>query len=284
MEQTKELTVLKAEVSKVQLSFDEVMKYSEVFSKSGMFEDAKDAAKAFVKIMAGQEIGIPCFASMAGVFIIKGKTTIGAGLMAAAVDSHPNYSYEVKKLDETGCVLIFFKDGKKKGESSFSAEDAKKALTQNTEKFPRNMFFARAMSNGIKWYAPGVFAGPVYTPEEMQVIDITHEEVIDPNKPNPTPQPEITNHVHSVNSIKKSETADELLASWSRTDEPTRSHPDVMQERDIKIFQLMNSCKTSVELANVCKATKPIIEKDAASLAAITEEAKKLKINLIPKK
>ena len=50
METTKELSVINAAATKAQLTFDEVMKYSEVFSKSGMFEDAKDAAKAFVKI------------------------------------------------------------------------------------------------------------------------------------------------------------------------------------------------------------------------------------------
>ena len=30
------------------------------------------------------------------------------------------------------------------------------------------MFFARAISNGAKWYTPGIFGGaPVYTPDEM---------------------------------------------------------------------------------------------------------------------
>ncbi|NBO17384.1 MAG: hypothetical protein EBV07_00610 [Proteobacteria bacterium] len=54
------------------------------------------------------------------------------------------------------------------GNSTFTIEDAKKAGTKNTDKFPRNMLFARAMSNGVKWYTPDVFAGPVYVPEEME--------------------------------------------------------------------------------------------------------------------
>jgi hypothetical protein len=52
-------------------------------------------------------------------------------------------------------------------------------LTKNIDKFPKNMFFARAISNGVKWFCPDVFSGPVYTLEEMEQTteDITHEEV-----------------------------------------------------------------------------------------------------------
>jgi hypothetical protein len=58
-------------------------------------------------------------------------------------------------------------------------EDAKKAGTKNLDKFPKNMLFARAISNGVKWYTPDVFSGPVYVPEEMQTVteDITHAVV-----------------------------------------------------------------------------------------------------------
>jgi hypothetical protein len=35
-------------------------------------------------------------------------------------------------------------------------------------KFPRNMLFARCISNGVKWFCPDIFLGaPVYTPEEL---------------------------------------------------------------------------------------------------------------------
>ena len=45
---------------------------------------------------------------------------------------------------------------------------AVKAGTKNMDKFPRNMLFARAMSNGQKWYCPDAFNGAtVYTPEEL---------------------------------------------------------------------------------------------------------------------
>jgi hypothetical protein len=62
-------------------------------------------------------------------------------------------------------------------------EDAKKAGTKNLDKYPKNMLFARAISNGVKWYTPDVFAGPVYVPEEMGAEtvteDVQHDEVKD---------------------------------------------------------------------------------------------------------
>jgi hypothetical protein len=57
------------------------------------------------------------------------------------------------------------------GVSSFTMEDAKRAGLSggdNWKKYPRNMLFARAMSNGAKWYCPDVFGGPVYTPDELE--------------------------------------------------------------------------------------------------------------------
>jgi hypothetical protein len=29
------------------------------------------------------------------------------------------------------------------------------------------MLYARALSNGAKWYCPDVFGGPIYTPDEL---------------------------------------------------------------------------------------------------------------------
>jgi len=58
-------------------------------------------------------------------------------------------------------------------------EDAKKQGTKNLDKFPKNMLYARAMSNGQKWFCPDVFQMAVYVPEEMQAIteDVTYEPV-----------------------------------------------------------------------------------------------------------
>jgi len=148
------------------------MSIGKAFAESGMFPDIKSAAQAIVKIQAGAELGIAPFAAMSGIHIISGKPTIGAGVMAAMVKASGKYNYRVTEQTDKVCSIIFYEGAEIIGTSTFTIEDAKKAGTKNTDKFPRNMLFARAMSNGVKWYTPDVFAGPVYVPEEMESVGI----------------------------------------------------------------------------------------------------------------
>lgn len=174
----------------------------QIFVKSGFFADTRDAAQAIVKVMAGQELGFAPIASMTGVYIVKGKVSLSANLMAAAIKRSGKYNFRVRKLDAKECELAFFERAGDKweevGVSSFSIAEATQAgLTGNAtwKNFPRNMLYARAMSNGAKWYCPDVFGGPIYTPDELgAVVDGETGEVIDlepePTKPQPTkPQP-----------------------------------------------------------------------------------------------
>jgi hypothetical protein len=163
-----------------QLPISELMNLAKAFAESGMFSDTKSAAQAIVKIQAGQEIGIPPFAAMTGIHIIQGKPTIGAGLIASRLKGSGKYDYRVVEASEKVCSIDFFQGNTKIGNSTFTIEDARKALTKNIDKFPKNMLFARAISNGVKWYCPDIFSGPVYVPEEMQVVtteEATHVEV-----------------------------------------------------------------------------------------------------------
>lgn len=168
-------------VKATQIPITEIMSIGKAFAESGMFADIKSAAQAVVKIQAGQEIGIPPFAAMSGIHIIQGKPTIGAGLMASRVKGSGKYDYKVIQQDEKACSIDFYQGKEKIGNSTFTIDDAKKAGTKNLDKFPRNMLFARAISNGIKWFCPDIFSSAVYTPEEMEVatIDTTAEVVKD---------------------------------------------------------------------------------------------------------
>jgi hypothetical protein len=144
-----------------------MMDMAKAFVESGIFPDIKNAAMAFVKIQAGQELGVAPFAAMSGIHIIQGKATIGAGLMASQVRATGKYDYKVLQQDDKACSLDFYRGKEKLGNSIFTIADAQKAGTKNLDKYARNMLFARAMSNGVKWYCPDVFNQPVYTPEEF---------------------------------------------------------------------------------------------------------------------
>lgn len=164
------------------LGMSELKDLSKIFYESGMFTDVKSAAQAFVKIQAGQEIGLSPFASISGINVIVSKPTFGAGVIASAVKNSAKYDFKVKELTDLICSIDFFEGKEFIGNSTFTIADAKKQATKNLEKFPRNMLYARAISNGQKWFCPDVFQMAVYVPEEMQEIteNITHEIIETP--------------------------------------------------------------------------------------------------------
>lgn len=150
------------------LSIQEMSEISDVFVKSGFFSDLKSQAQAVVKIMAGQELGLEPFSAMAELHVIQGKITMSAGLLAKKVKQSGKYDYRVREQSDKSCVIEFFQNGQSIGESQFTLEDAKKAQVKNLDKFPRNMLFARAMSNGVRWYCPDVTGSVgVYTEGEL---------------------------------------------------------------------------------------------------------------------
>jgi len=149
-------------------TLDDLSRLSKMLAASGFFEDCKQAAQAGVKVICGMELGFPAFASMTGIYIIKGKPAIGANLMAATVKRSGKYNYRILEHTDQTCKIAFLEHGEQIGVSEFTAHDAAKAGTQNMGKFPRNMLFARCISNGVKWFCPDIFLGaPVYTPEEL---------------------------------------------------------------------------------------------------------------------
>lgn len=157
-------------------------------AQSGYFKDATDAAKAYVKVCAGVELGIGPVQAMTGIHIVQGKPTLAASLVGALIKRSGRYDYRVTSLDDTACTLTFYEDGKPVGDSTFTTKDAEKAgLTKNPtwKSFPRNMLLSRALTNGARWYCPDVFGGAVYTPDELgaeidgdgEVISIPASEV-----------------------------------------------------------------------------------------------------------
>lgn len=149
-------------------SLEETKELAKIFAASGFFTDSREMAQAVTKIIAGRELGFGPMASMTGVFIINNRVALSANLMASAVKRTRKYDYRIVKLDDDLCDLEFFQDGKSVGHSTFTKSDAKRAGTKNMDKFPRNMLFARAISNGVKWFCADVTGGnPIYTPEEL---------------------------------------------------------------------------------------------------------------------
>ncbi len=164
-----------------------IMQLGEVLIESGYFQDAKQASQAVVKILAGAEIGLGPIAAMTGIYIIKGKITLSASAMAAVIKNSGKYDYRIIEHSNEICKIEFYQDGEKVGLTEFSMNDANQADLPNGtnahswKKYTRNMLFARALSNGARWFCPDIFAGnPAHTPDELGAnVDGETGQVID---------------------------------------------------------------------------------------------------------
>ena len=156
------------------------------FQQSGLFPDLQSEAQAYVKVVAGRELGLGPLASVSGLNVIKGRVTFSANLLASMVKRHPRYDYRVAEHNERGCRIVFTEGGEEIGVSTFTMEDAKRAGLggMNWTKYPQAMLFARALTQGVRWFCPDVTAGaPAYSPEEIAdgevVEDVQERHVSD---------------------------------------------------------------------------------------------------------
>jgi hypothetical protein len=152
----------------------DVVEVAKLLAASGYFTDVRDMAQAVAKILAGREIGLGPVASLTGVYIERGKPCYSANAIAAAIKRSGTYNYTVQRLDTEACTLVFSEAGKEVGASTFTLHDAEHAgllsgkNAHSWRHYPRNMLFARALTNGARWYCPDVGSGVgLYTPEEI---------------------------------------------------------------------------------------------------------------------
>jgi hypothetical protein len=159
---------------------DDTYRLAKGLALSGMFPDAKNAEQALAKILIGRDLGLSPTQALMGIHIVEGKPMVAAVTLAAFVKQSERYDYTVKQLNDERCILEFWslsheqQTGEESvGISEFTIEDAKKAgLVKEKSgwaKYPRNMLFARAMSNGIRWYCPDATQGvAVYHDGEIE--------------------------------------------------------------------------------------------------------------------
>lgn len=176
--------------------FAAVMRVARGFAEGGLFKDVKSAGAAFTKILAGRDLGLTPFEAMSGLHVIEGKVEAGSDLHATKVRQREGYDYRVawlkvagpparqgappevevvwadeEELDDLretyGCAVVFTVNGKPRGVSRWTEADTQRAELEkprgsarsNHQKYPRNMYFSRAMTNGVAWHVPEVMNG-----------------------------------------------------------------------------------------------------------------------------
>ena len=154
------------------------MAIGEVFAKSGMFPDVKSQAQAVVKILAGKELGLTPFEAMGSIYVVGGRLALSSKAMAGLIQRSKKYAYQIKELTEEKCTIDIQRDDAVIGSSTFTFKDAARAglvNKDNWKNYPKNMLFARSLSNACRFYCPEVISG-YYTTEELEdlgeVIDV----------------------------------------------------------------------------------------------------------------
>jgi len=156
----------------------EPMALGEIFVKSGLFKDLSGQAEAAVKILAGRELGLTPLESMGGIYMVNGKVALQSKLIAALIKRSRRYDYVIDTLSNEECTITFYRlnsdgqRGDKLGQSSFTIKDAALAGIVNKQvwkNFPKNMLYARAITNGARFYTPDAYCG--FSTEEMEEIE-----------------------------------------------------------------------------------------------------------------
>lgn len=164
-------------------TLEEMQRLANIFVASGLCETSdreerqgitpqKKLAQAVIKIQAGLELGIPPYTAISNFNIIKGKVTAGYQLLLALVRK-AKYDFKVHQRDNSGAAIEFFgKEKQSLGISTFDKQDALLAglVSDNYKKIPRNMYFARAVSNGINAFCPEITKGSIYTNEDFDEV------------------------------------------------------------------------------------------------------------------
>lgn len=171
-----------------QYSFDELARLADACYASGLFEDVKDAAQALVKILKGQELGIPPTAAMAAFDIVRKRLMIKPWAMAALVNSCGYGSYRVAEQTTDHCTLVFSRKFAGRGWTECPpvtytyAEAQQHGLTKESKHWqvaPAHMLYQRVMGRGAMMYFPELFAGISMPPDDTLVSLEQHDDNLD---------------------------------------------------------------------------------------------------------
>lgn len=144
-----------------------LMRVAEGLYNSGLFPNAKSPAGAFAIVQYGHELGIPPMVSLQNINIVSGKPCVNGQIMLSKAIS-AGVTYEVLSETLEGCSIRF-----KRGETTYTATFDKADATaagllgkDNWRKFPKDMYFWRAVAKGVRRIAPESIMG-LYLPDEI---------------------------------------------------------------------------------------------------------------------
>lgn len=199
----------------------QMMQMGDTLLKSGFLPTSiKTPAQAVAIMLKGWEMGVPAMQAFAQISVIQGKPAVGAELMLARIyERFPNADIQVIKRDAEGCHIKARRDKKRDYvDFKFELEDAKRADLMgkdNWRKYPKNMFYWRAVSDMARAMWPECLAGASHTPEELGAVVDESGEIVDvPSAPalQPAAEPEKVNKKATPSVIYDNDNPDQQAA------------------------------------------------------------------------
>lgn len=190
-----------------------------VLAQSGYFTDARDPAKAAVKVMFGMDMGISPTAALSAVHLIESEgrmvPVIEGKVLGAILKSRADVDYDVTEYTDEAVTIVF---KRKRGKSwrklspeiRWTEADSQRAGLHTKKahrQYPRTMKMWRALAEGQRLHFPEITMGsPIYVEEEMG--DEATEQLERASLP-PGPQP-LTDERAEAQRARAREVYDEL--------------------------------------------------------------------------
>lgn len=158
------------------LNYMQAVELGKVMAASGYYTDARDPAKAAVKVLIGLDLGISPTAALQGIHTIedKGKVTflIEGKIFAALIKMRPGYDYRFVERTIERVEIEFSHNGEIcEPNIVWTMEDAQRAGLKDKkmyQKYPREMLTWRALAEGVRVHFPEILGGqPIYAMEEF---------------------------------------------------------------------------------------------------------------------
>ena len=166
------------------IDFNDPGQLGRVAASSLYFGDVQRTSQGIVKILVGRELGFGPMASIMGIYMVKGRPVLSAGLLAAAVKRSEHYDYEIVHLDEQRCELRAIRDGAALEPTvtfTFAQAERAKLVKEGGgwKNYPEDMLFARTIARLVRRQCPDLLGGiPVYTDDEGAEIAEAEASVV----------------------------------------------------------------------------------------------------------
>lgn len=172
-----------------------------LFSSGLLPNGIKTPQAALAIALKGWELGVPPMQAFAQISVINGKPGLGAELMLARIYArYPNADIQILRREADGAEI---KARRGKGQYvtfAFTPDDAKRADVlgkDSWKKWPKAMYYWRAVSDMARSLWPECLAGISHTPEELGADVDENGEVIEAEVSEPKPDPAKANKLRA---------------------------------------------------------------------------------------